>query len=47
MDIAWAEKQHLNYLLKVLEKAAESEEDRKPKKLTDAELMAFVTADDE
>jgi hypothetical protein len=40
----WAEQQHLNYLMRVIDKTLQ-EDDDKPKKLSSSELQKFVVPD--
>ncbi|EKS8445844.1 hypothetical protein [Listeria monocytogenes] len=42
IDVVWAEKQHFMALLAILTEAAASEEDRKPKKASNADIMGAI-----
>jgi len=42
IDVNWAEQQHFNVLLEVIRATGESEEERKPRKLTNSELLAVM-----
>lgn len=42
IDVAWAEQQDLNYLLEVMNEINRDEEDNKPRRLTNSELMSVM-----
>ncbi|MBC1388678.1 hypothetical protein HB829_15015, partial [Listeria innocua] len=42
IDVVWAEKQHFMALLAILTEAAASEEEQKPKKASNSDIMGAI-----